>query len=249
MPTRPEPPDRDPTASAGSRPGRLPDPLGLHGLVAADGLDIVAGDPPVPISVWRVAGAGHAAEPGAAGGLTPRLAALLVGLYTRVGDTLVDLTANPAIAGAAGAGARRYLPVADPAGLAGLRHLDGTVGLIVLRWPPADADTDEATVPAGPTGLFTACRQLLAGVGYTVVALVPRSPRSSYLDHARLLIPAAHSAGLGYLQHIVAVTAPITSLTSPPPAARADAAAARASTHTRIHIDLLVLVIRGHRHD
>ncbi|GAA0915196.1 hypothetical protein [Virgisporangium aurantiacum] len=45
----------------------------------------MAGDPPVPITVWQVADDdpyGHHTD-----GLTGRTAQLLIGLYTRVGDT------------------------------------------------------------------------------------------------------------------------------------------------------------------
>src|SRR5262245_46252126 len=87
-------------------------------------VDVVAGAPPVPISVWRVAAdAGWSAD---LSRFTPRLASLLIGLYTRVGDTVVDLIDDPAVAGAAGAGGRRYLHLNRPTaaiGSARLSHL------------------------------------------------------------------------------------------------------------------------------
>jgi hypothetical protein len=213
----------------------------MPGLVAADGLAIAVGDPSVPISVWRVAGTSQPTETGTANGLTPRLAALLVGMCTGVGDTIVDLTVGPAFVGAAGA--RRCRSVVDPVDFTGLGRLDRTVGLVVRRWPPAATDTVTDT-PATLTGLLFACRQLPAGAGCTVVALVSRSPGSNYLDQARLLISAAHNAGVDYLHHIVAVTTPPTASPIPPrPAARADPPATMRA-HARASIDLLVLVVR-----
>jgi hypothetical protein len=63
------------------------------------------------------------------------MAALLVGSYTRPGDTIVSVGTDPALTGAAGAGGRTYLPVQDPDDLAGLDHVAGTVALLVLPWP------------------------------------------------------------------------------------------------------------------
>jgi len=237
-------PDRDPTTSP-TPDSEGSDPLALTGLVAAGALDVVPGDPPVPISVWRVAGVNWPANSGAAHGLTPRLAALLIGSYTRRGDTVVDLTSDPTIAGAAGAGARTYLPATDLDEMAALDHVAGRARLVVLRWPRPDVDATSATAV---TDLFTGCRRLLARDGYTVVVLTPTPPGTPYVEHARLVIPAAHRAGLGYLQHIVAVTAPIAGERPPRAAAPADAATLRAATHVRVHLDLLVFVLRGGRH-
>ena len=142
------------------------DPLGLSQLIASGVIDVVPGDPPVPITVWRVA------EPG-------RIAHLLVGLYTRVGDTIVSLGHDPDIAGAAGAGGCRYLPVDAAHRLADLDHVSGAVRLIMLPWPPATRERTGAVV-SGPAmdaeamvDLFTACRVLLAADGYTIVAVPP----------------------------------------------------------------------------
>src|SRR5215207_4487390 len=106
--------DRSPNTTSTPDAADGSDPLALTELVTAGALDAVGGDPPVPISVWRVAGVNRPAEGGGADGLIPRLAALLIGSYTRRGDTVVDLTGDPTIAGAAGAGARSYLTVSDP---------------------------------------------------------------------------------------------------------------------------------------
>ncbi len=204
----------------------------------------------VPITVWRVAGDGPPAGLASPTGLSPRLAAQLIGLYTDPADTVVDLTADPAIAGAAGAGGCRYLPVDHPASLPRLDHLTGTVRLVVLRWPPTTDPTPAYTdIDAGPaataelTGLLAACRPLLATDGYNIIALRPVPPHSYYAEHARQLIPAAYHAGLGYLEHVLVVTTPITG--HPHPAAPHVPAALDAATGPQPLIDLLVFVLHG----
>ncbi|MDQ1646885.1 MAG: hypothetical protein QOJ50_3069, partial [Cryptosporangiaceae bacterium] len=74
-------------------------------------------------------------------------------------------------------------------------------------------------------------------------------PDQPHVEYAHELVPAAHRAGLGYLQHIVAVGAPIngeqpTTLSTPASHATLRAAA-RTVRHLRIHVDLLLFVLRG----
>jgi len=202
------------------------------------------GAPPVPITVWRATGVDQPARQQGADGFTPRLAALLVGAYTRAGDTILDLSCDPTIEGAAGAGARRYLPVNDRTNLNDIGRPRGSVGLIVLRWPTGT----ERLTPAMAVDLFGACRSLLTRDGHTVVVLALPPGSGPYIDHAQVLIPAAHHAGLLYLQHIVAVTAPIAGEHRTTRAAPADAATLRAATHLTAHLDLLVFELRGGRH-
>jgi hypothetical protein len=219
------------------------DPLGLSQLIASGVIDVVPGDPPVPINVWRVA------EPG-------RIAQLLVGLYTRVGDTIVSLGHDPDIAGAAGAGGCRYLPVDTAHRLADLDHMAGAVRLIMLPWPPATRDGNGAAAPgpvvSGPAmdaeamvDLFTACRILLAGDGYTIVAVPPAT--AANVAHLWQLVPAARKAGLGWVEQIVAITATIDGAQLDVPAAPADRATLRLADDLTVHIDLYVFIIRGGR--
>jgi hypothetical protein len=68
-----------------------------------DGVDVVPGDPPVPITVWRTP---------ASGGTTPipdRLAYRLLAAYTTPGDTIIDLTHAPSITATAAAGHRNLV--------------------------------------------------------------------------------------------------------------------------------------------
>ena len=245
----PHRPDRVPQGRSGAEPDPATGPPDLSELIAAGAIDVVDGDPPVPITVWRVAGVDHPFRHDPTGGLTPRTAGLLVASYTRLGDTIVSVGGDPALEGAAGGGGRNYLGVDDPANLAGLDHVAGTVRLIVLRWPPRYRPGQLWTSPERMRELFTACRRLLTRGGCIAVALavIPVESEIAYHGHPERVIPAAHEGGLGWLQHIIAVTAPIvgeriTWRTTP-----ADASIIRAATHISIHLDLLVFVPKGGR--
>jgi len=220
-------------------------PLSLHELVAAGAIDVVPGDPPVPITVWRIAGT-HRTGQHDAPGLDPQAAGLLVGLSTQPGDTLIDLSADPAVAGAAGAGARRYLPANNPADPTRLGHVAGTARLVLLRWP-SPADPAGEVSDAELIDLLYGCRRLLAADGCVIAALTP-PPRTGYVDYARRLIPAAHRAGLGYLQHIIVVAAPIPGHPQPRHGSPAAPATLRAATHLAVQANLLAFVLRRGRH-
>jgi hypothetical protein len=215
-------------------------------LVTATGITI--GRPAerrVPVTVWRVAATDHAGGQ-TWDGLPPRVAALLVGLTTRPGDTIIDFDNDPTVAGVAGAHGVRHLPVTCRDQLRQLAP--GTASLITLRYPL----TDPTAGPADLRRLFDTCARLQAPRGSTVVAIVPPPDGPDYAAHAAQVIPAAEAAGLGYVQHVIAVTAPIagerfTNLATPasPPILRA----ARASLgHGRYHLDLLVFVVQGNDH-
>jgi hypothetical protein len=246
MTTQPEPSDRVPATPPGADRDASPSPFDLSDLIAAGDIDVVPGDPPVPITVWRAADADSRFGHDLADGLTPHLAALLVGCHTRPGDTVVSLRHDPALAGAAGRAGCTYLSVDRPADLADLDHVAGSVRLVVLSWPtphgPTQADPTELT------DLFTACRLLLARGGCTIVVLAALPADSDYTEHSHRLIPAAQRAGLGWLQHIIAITAPIVGDRIVWRAAPADAASIRGATHLTVHVDLLVFVVRGGRH-
>ena len=220
------------------------DPLGLSQLIASGVIDVGPGDPPVPITVWRVADPDdpyrHDVD-----GLTGRTAQLLVALYTRPGDTIVSLGDDPAIAGAAGAGGCRYLPVDAAHRLADLDHVFGAVRLLILRWPPAIHAAEQSVDPEAMVDLFTACRVLLAADGYTIVAVPPAV--AEHVEHLWQLLPAARRAGLGWVEQIVAVTAAIDGDHLAVPAAPTDRSALRLADDLSVHIDLYVFVIRGGR--
>ena len=129
------------------------------------------------------------------------MAGLLVGLTTRPGDTIVDFDDDPTLAGVAGAHGVRHIPITRPAQLRRLPA--GAASLITLRYPRP------VTRPGGLAELFGACARLQTTRGSTVVTLVPPAEGPDYATHAAEVIPAAEAAGLGYVEHVIAVTAPI----------------------------------------
>lgn len=238
-PHRPDPKRETPAGRAG-RGGD--DPLGMSQLIASGVIDVVPGDPPVPITVWRVADADDLYGGNPTDGLTGRTAQLLIGLYTRVGDTVVSLGGDPAIAGAAGAGGCRYLPVDTPHRLADLDHVAGTVRLVLLRWPPATFRPGVDVAAA--VDLFTACRVLLAADGYTIVAVPPATAQD--VQHLWQMVPAARTAGLGWVEQIVAITTPLNGDQFAVPATPTDRVL-RLSNDWSIHVDLYVFILRARR--
>lgn len=239
-------PSHDPAPATTSLPDDASDPFGLSALVAAGHLDVVAGQPPVPVTVWRVAGIDHPPrhDPGAT--LTAHTAGLLVGRCAHPGDTIVSLGDDPALAGAAGAAGCRFLSVTEPFGLADLDHVAGAVSLLVLPWPPNGVAHEAPTGPDRLADLFGACRALMARDGLAVVALAPTAT-DTYLTYARQLFPAARRAGLGWDAHVVVVAAPITGERVNWRTTPADAATIRAAAHLRLQVELLAFLVGGRR--
>jgi hypothetical protein len=205
--------------------------------------DLVAGDPPVPITVWRTART--AADAGRTIGV--RLAYRLVAAYSRPGDTVVDCTDDHALTSACTAGRRRHhpgwftngpslligpatrLPDPDPSDdqdydvpemgawfgddltdpPTGDAPTDSPgsaqpTGLVVASWP---LDANEVTSRVRLACLLTACARLLRPGGCLVlIVAVPAGTITTPQDFSPLAAAAAN-VGLGYLQHIVAVTA------------------------------------------
>ena len=96
--------------------------------------------------------------------------------------------------------------------------------------------------------MFHACRRLMSPDGCTIVALAGLPAEQTYIEHSTALIPAARHAGLGWLQRIIAVTAPIVGQRITWRATPTNPATLRAATHVKVHIDLLVLMPRTGRH-
>ena len=227
------PPDTDAPDTING-PRGAGDPLAMSQLIASGDIDVVPGDPPVPIAVWRVTNPDD-------------LARLLVAMRTRPGDTIVSIGENPALHGAAGAAGCAFHTVEHPDQLADLDHLAGTVGLIVLPWPPRYQ-------PIGMSrdslvALFRDCRRLMSRQGCTIVALAELPPPQTFIEHSSVLLPAASQAGLGWLQHIIAITAQLAEQHIMLRAAPADRALLRHADSVKIHMDLFVLAKRGGRHD
>lgn len=214
-------------------------------LITSTGITVDHRGRRIPITLWRVAAIDHSGGQ-TWDGLSPRVAGLLVGLTTRPGDTIIDFDNDPTLAGVAGAHGVRHVPISRTHQL---RHLPaGTASLITLRYPRPT----KASGPASLGELFAACARLQTTRGSTVVALVPPADGPDYATHAAQVIPAAEAAGLGYVEHVIAVTAPIpgerpTNLATP--ASRPVLRAARTALgHGRYHLDLLAFVLNGADH-
>jgi hypothetical protein len=90
--------NRNPASTSDTSPAaRRPEPTQT---------DLVAGDPPVPLTVWRTART--PADTGRSIGA--RLATRLVAAYSRPGEAVVDLTGDHALTQACATGARRHHP-------------------------------------------------------------------------------------------------------------------------------------------
>jgi hypothetical protein len=188
-------------------------------------VDVVPGDPPVPVNIWRLpAGEAHDGPVGA------RLAARLLAEYTRPKDLVYDHLPSPVLrkaAQAAGRGyraANRFQAPTDRAGLA------------VACWPLADRRLDPVIVLGG-------LRRRLRPGGFLAVIVTNPDPGPGGEAAAPVelgpLVAAATTAGLSYLQHIV------TMPSDRPPVAHdlgtaAGPAAADGAIHERVHGDILM---------
>ncbi|MBT8225625.1 MAG: hypothetical protein HKP61_16875 [Dactylosporangium sp.] len=267
------------TTGAGRRT-HDPDPVGE--LISHQILDVVDGHPPVPIDIWRVADdePDRATVPGDPSAeiaegwrCTTRMAQLLVSMFATPATAVISIGFDPVLAGVAGAVGCPYQAVDRLTDLARLAHLADRVGLLLIPWPATGTRGDGPEHPGAPdeddTGRLAdwlgACRTLMADRGVTVVVLAPAPPTDAYVACARLLLPAARRAGLGWLQHIVAITAPVAGLEpdrtqadavpQPPatrpmaPTTRSDSGSGRGDGRSvLVHADLLAFVLRGGRH-
>lgn len=211
--------------------------------------DLVAGDPPVPLTVWRTA-----RTPGDSGrSIGTRLAGRLIAAYSRPGEAVVDITGDHALTQACAAGARRHRPawftdtsslIIGPATVAPSADTTGDAESgeqddlpEMGAWfgddltdpqlhPPTDTPTDNSlqqatslVVACWPlhehaaanrvrlAWLLTACAALLQPGGCLIlVVTVPTGTTSGPEDFSGV-VQAAAGVGLGYLQHLVAVTA------------------------------------------
>ncbi|MEV0429663.1 hypothetical protein [Micromonospora sp. NPDC050495] len=156
-------------------PRRAPVPVG----------DVVAGDPPVPITVWPVP------APQASETMSNAMGVRLVHNLTHPSDLIIDLAVGPQLAQAVIAAHRRsHLQAPRPVGWG-----REPAALIVTGWPIDDA----APLP----DFFGRCRAGLAPGG-CVAVLLPHGDCTAPVD----IVIAAKRAGLAYLQHIVAADRP-----------------------------------------
>jgi hypothetical protein len=152
----------------------------------------------------------------------------LVAAFTAPGDLVLDLTAEQRIASIA-AVSHRATATATTAAAAGGAAGAGGARLVVAEWPPArSADR------ADPVGWLAGLRRVLVPGGCTVLVVAQHQ-----LEWGTA-VAAAATAGLTYIQHLVAADATATAgalahRTHP----RRPAETGRG--HLRIHQDLIVL--------
>jgi len=245
--TRPHPPvpADDPATAAAASSG------------AAD-LDAVPGDPPVPITVWRTPAAASGIGAGLIG---QQLAARLVAAYTRRGDTVLDATTtnhpgdpgnagdagDPVLAGAAAAAGRTVrVPRRRGRGQRAEEPADGgdagDAALAVCCWPLPRAGLIDPVITLG--GIRRRLRP-----GGVLAVIVPTPVDGTGPAQLGPLVRAAAAAGLGYLQHIVAMHATADGDTLVPATGDAEPAAAGAraggAAHLPAHTDVLVFTRPG----
>ncbi|MFC9085533.1 hypothetical protein [Nocardiopsis dassonvillei] len=166
-----------------------------------------------PLAVWLCAPTAHQ-PPSPGGDLVPvprRLARRLVAEYTRPGAVVADLTGTSLVAEQAAA-AGRSCEVAPPTS----PHRP-TRGEQEVAWADLTALTVSAEVDQErqmrerrlrARMLFAATITRPGGIIAAITAL-GHTPQGEVVDPAPGLVRAASCAGLVYLQHVIAITAPL----------------------------------------
>src|SRR6266700_599813 len=185
----------------------------------AAAIDLVAGDPPVPITVWRTpSGDGQASVPF-------RLAQRLVSAYSRPGEVVIDVTDDHTLCDAT---------------------VHGATSLLVTCWPLHAAGARNRT---RLRSLLRGGVALLRPGGCLVLIVRAPAQAPAVPQDFGPLVDAARDAGLGYLQHIVAVRADVDGDQFTYYATDAELQALATSgqlpvAHVPVHANLLVFIPR-----
>jgi hypothetical protein len=142
--------------------------------------DIVAGAPPVPITVWYVPAAPIACT------MSTPLALRLIANFTHPRALIIDITEGDQVAQAASLASRTHRRH-QPSDLASGRR---PAALIVSGWPAGQASASD---------YLGNCAARLSAGGCVAVVITTGEATVN-----RILIRAARFAGLTYLQHVVA---------------------------------------------
>ncbi|WP_435112361.1 hypothetical protein [Nocardiopsis synnemataformans] len=165
-----------------------------------------------PLAVWLCAPTAHQPPP-PGGDLVPvprRLARRLVAEYTSPGAVVADLTGTSLVAEQAAAAGRSY-EVASPTSLHRPAHGDREVAwadLTTFTVSVTDEDRQTRGRRLRARMLFAATITRPGGVIAAITA-VGHTPQGEVVDPAPGLVRAASCAGLVYLQHVIAITAPL----------------------------------------
>lgn len=203
---------------------------------------------PVPLGIWLCAPTDEdeAGLPPLVHGLSRALVTRVAQEFSRPADTVMATGFDAArVAAVMAARASRRLPTqttvpitnSNRDGGDSLRPPDGSLGLILAVELPAPC-VDHDGQP-----YLTWARWLRPG---GVLAVVTASPAGvdDFAHHTAAVVRAAETAGLSYLQHIVAVLAHVDGdrllVADPPPSAEADR-----TVHIPAHSDLLIFTAPG----
>ena len=165
-----------------------------------------------PLAVWPCAPQTHQPPPPGAGETLPeRLAHRLVTEYTRPGEVVADLTGTGTVAAQAEAAGRtcevltRTAPEQGQAQVSGVAWAD-LVATVVLAHA---THTDQARDRWLRARLGFAATITRPGGIVAVITPLGRTSEGTVVDPAPGVVRAAACAGLVYLQHVIALTAPI----------------------------------------
>ncbi|OHV40838.1 MULTISPECIES: hypothetical protein [Pseudofrankia] len=186
------------------------------------------GDPArlVPLTVWTTP------TPTQPGLLPPAAAARAIATFTSSEDLVLTVGGPAGLADAASYLQRRHHAL-DTAETTSRTGWSGPAGLVIDHPTPT---------PTAPTTLLPRFVGLAAQLRPGGFLLTVHPPASGPLDPLAATIAAARAAGLRYLQHIVALTTPISSgALTPPPASRTTAG----QFLTAVHVDLAVFTTPG----
>ncbi|MGY0234086.1 hypothetical protein [Longispora urticae] len=196
---------------------------------SSDLLDVVPGVPQVPLTVWRT----PRTHTDPAGSHIPaHLAARLVEAYSAPGDQVIDLTDGVVLAAPASTGGRAHHPArfTDTTYLSISPHATAMTGaaedvdadtlasaessvvgtgraaLMVAAWPLA---ADPVAGELRRAWLLASASKLLRPGGCLVLIAATAPGAVPVPEDFTPVVAAASGARLGYLQHIVAVSAPV----------------------------------------
>jgi hypothetical protein len=212
-----------------------------------------AGLDPVPVAVLLPppgrAGttASSSAVPARRGRLSAHAAAQVVTVYTRAGELVADLDANPTLAAAAHWLDRHHRAITGHGWATGPRggQLAPRRAQLLVAALPRPGATRLAAMAAW---LRHARARLVTPGGYllvTVAATTRSRPGRGYADHATTVVAAARSAGWAWQQQLIDITEPLPDH-DPATEATATAALGRAR-HRVVHQELLVFTTAGLR--
>jgi hypothetical protein len=184
--------------------------------------------------------------PAGRGRLSAHAAAQVVAVYTRAGELVADLDADPILAAAARWLDRGHRAITGHGWATGPRggHLAPRRAQLLVAALPRPGATRLAAMAAW---LRRARARLVAPGGYllvTVAATTRSRPGRGYADHATTVVAAARSAGWAWQQQLIDITEP---LPDHDPATEAATAALGRTRHRVVHQELLVFTTAGLR--